>query len=375
MKDSRHPYQIAALVLFCVSCAGNKSDDPTSSTGFAIPKPTDENPDPTWSTTTGELTDEATTGNVESTWSTEVTSSTTTQPDFGAGDGCNRKIDFLFVLDRENGMSEYWPRFWGVFPDFIDDVLTIFENFDMHFMVVDGFGSADGEVSGWGMNECISHCSGNNQGCAPDGPVDYPCSAYDDGVHLSCQMNGAGIVFPAGWEAASQDCGVVGGRRFITSDEQPDLGETLKCISQVGYGNATSRPELAMLRALSSTSAAAECNDGFLRPDALLVIVYYTYLGTKPYAGHPTEWADELYAHKDGDKDRVAVIGIIDDDTYDHPSVCPPGNGTYAEYSANFLHFQIEHKVEGSLCAVSYAPYFSEGLQLIADLCDAVIPE
>lgn len=373
-----HPRQTWPLAL-ALACAPTTGDATTSTTDPAsTSSPT---PEPTWITSsTDQLpTDpDPTTTSTTGSQTTSGPGTTTEIPDFGEhGLGCGGKIDFLFVLSRGHLMDKYWSRFWSVFPDFIDDILEGFGNFDMHFMVVDGYGSMTSDVSGWGMTECIEPCEDNGT-CYPVGPHEYPCDAYDEGVHETCGMKGAGIVFPAGFEAANHDCGVVGSQRFVSSREQPDAATTVKCISQVGHGLSHARPIVSMLWAADPNKKPAACNQGFLRDDALLVVVYYSYYddGVFNPEGPPGQWAESLYSLKGGDEDKVAVIGLIDDGTYSEDvAVCPSGTGGYGEPIAEFLHFYIKHKVEGSICADDYAPYLDAGVELIGELCEMEIPK
>lgn len=373
MKPSKW---IVVPVLVC-GCSAHPST--TTTTTYEYTPTTSEVPEPTLVTsTTGVESSSTFEGSTDATGTQTTTGGPGTSgeiPDFGDGElGCNGKIDFLFVIDREFGMDEYWSRFWASFPGFIEDVLATFKNFDMHFMVVDGYGSYEGDVSGWGMPGCEEQCAENNGSCSPVGPADFPCDGYVQGAHETCGMRGAGIVFPAGFEAANHECGVVGGRRYVVGSEQPNLADTVKCISQQGYGNANARAAPAMLSSILPEQPPSQCNAGFLRDDALLVIVYYTnyHEGGLDY-GPPKQWAESLYTLKQGDEDKVAVIGIIWD-YYSEGSLCGPGSGSYADFSSQFLHFHVKHKVEGSLCASSYTAYLEEGLELIGELCDAEVP-
>ncbi len=364
----RPPQSPGLLALAIVACALPTAETTTTSiTTHEVVQTTQ--PTPTTSTTTGHpdpTTDPAPT----TTDPTGPDPTTTTIPDFGEQNlGCNGKIDFLFVLDRANWMEPYLDRFLAAFPPFLDDLLVTFAGFDLHFMVVDS-------SNGWGLTDCPEQCQENNGSCVPLGPPDYPCEHYEEDHNTECDIIGSGVVFPAGFGASNHDCGVVGDRRFVVADEQPDLLDTLKCISQVGYAKGSGKPDAAMVWSLAPWSPLNTCNEGFLRDDALLVIVFYSALADdESVVGPPGEWADTIYQLKDYDEDKVAVIGLVDDSSAISPTKCPPGNGSYSEYPAAFLHFYVKHRIEGSICADDYSPYLNAGLDLVRDLCDAEIPK
>ncbi len=367
---SRHRDRCRSIALAALAgCAPTPESTTTGVTTFEVEQTTQ--PTPTTSTTTG-LPDVGTTDEPDPTTGTAGTtgvSTTTTIPDFGDQElGCNGKIDFLFVIDRAHWMEPRWERFHEAFPPFLEELLATFANFDLHFMAVDA-------TNGWGLFDCIEQCEHNNGSCAPVGPEDYPCDHYTSNPDTDCERMGSGVIAPAGFGSSNRDCGVVGGRRFIVGNEQPDLLETVKCISQMGYGTSHSAAEVAMLWSLLPDSPPAHCNEGFLRDDAMLVIVFHSGFAndTSPM-GPAGEWAEAIYDLKGGDKDKVAVIGIINDASSDSPTVCPGGSGSYSFLPAAFLHFYIKHKVEGSHCADDYSPYLDEGLELVRELCDADIP-
>lgn len=355
-------------IVLVVACA--PAPETTSTTLTTHEQTQTTQPTPTTGTTTLDP-DPTTTTDPDPTSTTDPTLDPTAPiPDFGEHDlGCNGKIDFLFVIDRALWMESYWERFHAAFPPFLEDLLATFANFDLHFMTVDA-------TNGWGLYECIEQCQENNGSCLPVGPADYYCDHHID-QDTECEMMGSGVIATGGFGASNRDCGVVGDRRFIVGREQPDLLDAVQCISQVGYGTSDAGADYAMMWALTPDSPPAHCNEGFLRDDAVLVIVFFSALANQEsQVGTPGEWAETIYDLKGGDKDRVAVIGIVDDASGDGPTICPgPGTGTYVHYPAAFLHYYIKHKVEGSVCADDYSPTLADGLEMIRVLCDAEIPK
>jgi len=377
VRTRRRVVSVAITGLLGLSCADGEAELSSSTTGVYPSSTTAETPQPTWITTTSGDPAELTSGTSGTSEETTTTGpgTTTMIPDFGDQLGCNGKIDFLFVIDRAEWMEPYVPRFQAAFPDFIDDVLESFPNFDMHFMAVDGRGSENGQISGWGLFDCQEQCPANNGSCVPMGPPEFPCEVYEDDDWQSCGMKGAGITFPAGFEASNHNCGVVGGGRFVDSTQQPNLSEAVKCISKMGYSDSSTRPDAAMVWAVAPNSNAAACNQGFLRSDALLVIVYFTgFAPDQSQLGPPENWANIIYGTKADDEDQVIVIGLIDDTSAESPAYCGAGWGTYVSYSTAFVHLHIKHSVKGSICAEDYRPFFEEGLELIGERCDTEIP-
>lgn len=364
-------FRTAPIFLLVFGCAATPTEGSTDVEYF--PSSSDDHPQPTFATTTSSLTDSspttADTAGESSTATTSTVSSTGIVPDFGEGEqSCNGKIDFLFVINRAHYMGPYWNRFHAAFPGFIEDVFETFVNYDMHFMAVDG-------IQGWGVYDCIEPCKQTNGTCQQI--PDFPCDPYLNDTISECdEISGAGVVFPAGVNAANQDCGAIEGRRYIASD-QPGAMESVKCIGQMGYGlmGTWAYATTAMLQAVSKGTPAWECNGDFLREDAMLVVVYFEEPDApKCTPSPPGEWAAILSEAKGGDEDSLLFIGLIDDSSSDAPTVCPGGSGAYGTCPEAFLHYYVRHRVEGSYCADDYSPYFAEGLELLEALCDPNIP-
>ncbi|MGB1013702.1 MAG: hypothetical protein ACPG4T_06190, partial [Nannocystaceae bacterium] len=248
-----------------------------------------------------------------------------------------------------------------------------FANFDTHWMVIDGQRS-------WGLTECDEYCAAtNDQTCEPHGPPDYPCAPYTDGSITECDnIRGAGLTFPAGYESSNKRCELAGGERYIQSSIEPDLLDALTCTTTVGFSDTLTSAEWEMIEALkpTQTKVPGGCNLGFLRDDALLVVVFFTgYAATdSSLAGEPSEWAAALYDAKFGDQDKVAVIGIITDRSSEDPTVCPKIGSGYSSDVEEFLHYHIKHFVHGSICAEDYSPILLEGMEMALELCGAEVP-
>lgn len=336
-----------------------------------FPEPETTVPEPTWSSTTAvpTSTGDVPTGGDGSSTSSGYPDSTGSPPDFGTvGPKCNGKIDFLFVLDRHEGAQLYWERLAEGLAAFRSDLLAAFDSFDMHFMTVDGFAA-------WGLPGCHDLCADTNM-CA-QGPGDFPCDGYDQ-LTACDQVRGAGLTYPAGFAASNHRCELAGGKRYIQTSLEPDVATALECITTTGYSNiGGAHAEWSMVAALEpAINHQGGCNEGFLRDDALLVIVFFwRNFDDWAYLGDPHNWAEKVIAAKGGDPGKVAVIGLITDRTAEAPTVCPgPSDGSYSSYAEKFLYFFIEHYIHGSLCAADYRPYFDAGLALVMDLCGVEAP-
>ncbi len=367
-----------ATALGLSTSCGSPIENVTTTTTTLSPWTTDSVPEPTFASSTGDpvpsSSEGSTTDDTEST--TGHPTDTATPPDFGTdGLDCNGKIDILFAFDRGLEGEEFWSR--------MDTALTVvrpmmtewFANFDTHWMVTTPHPI-------WGIVDCANECAANNfTSCVPVGPLDYPCGAYTDGSLGDCDtLIGAGSVFPAGFGASNTPCELEGGKRYIESSNTQNLLGELECITQTGWTDGNGAyAERGMVNAFSPllNKFPDSCNLGFLREDALLLIVFTSrYVGTGiNAAGPPEEWAAKIYEAKGGDQDKVAVVGIVTDQTSPEPTLCPKsGTLIYNSDVEHFLHHDIKHAVHGSQCADDYVPFFREGMELALELCGAEPP-
>jgi len=283
--------------------------------------------------------------------------------------GC-RKVDFLFIIDNSGSMADEQQSLIASFPGFISaikDQLTDAQ--DYHIMVID--------TDHWVFGGCELICGLFGNTC-PVAGLDYTCGTPP----LECEdVLGAGVVHPRGLQSSSQDCNFATGYRYMDVSE-PDLAATFACAAQVGTGSTDDpeKPMEAMVQAVAPNGPAFECNNGFLRQDAILVVTFVTDEDDNfgdGSAGNPAGWKASLVAAKKGDEKALVVLGLFGDNDQPNP-ICPPlVDSSGAEPSPRLREFVNsfgDQGVAGSICAPSYDSFFSEAVGLIDSTCDEFMP-
>ncbi len=311
-------YALATLIL--LAGCGDDGENPFAS-GTSGPTTTSTAP-PTSSTgeATGSSGLDDTTSSTSDTGSSSGTDSSSvldvgfdTEITATEGDmGCE-KIDFLFIIDDSGSMRDEQEALIAAFPGFIGAIRREVQGTDHHIMVIDS-----DENPAHLCEEFLegAHCDGSN--LQPD------CSGYECGsieaLDDCSRTLGAGVTHPVGGGASNMDCNFPQGRRYLTSEDD-DLDAKFACAARVGVtGNGNEFPVSAAVEAVSEQlGQAGECNEGFLRNDAILVV---TLVSDDPEdlmfapdddasSGDPQAWYDALVAAKGGDAQALAVIGII----------------------------------------------------------------
>lgn len=330
-------------------------------------------PEPTLASSTGSVPttgDDSTTGDsTGSTTSNPHPTTTGVLPDFGPdGPDCGGKIDILFAFDTASSLDEHYPKLEAALQETLPQFIEWFGNFDTHWMVAN-------TRNGWGIGSCEDECAANDGVmCWPVGPPSYPCEAYE-GQLAECDTTfAAGVTFPAGFDAANQRCELAGGNRFADSTQSDNLLEELTCITQTGWTDVWGfNAEGAMVFGLRPimTKVPGGCNLGFLRDEALLLIIFFSaYAGTDDSpAGPPEQWAEEIYAAKGGNQDKVVVLGVAKDKTLPNPVCEKAGQVEYYSEVEQFLHFHMKHAIHASICEDDYAPFLRDALELSLALC------
>ncbi len=360
------PLAAASLALAC--------GDPGTATGFSSAPPTMSAASETGAASTSTSTSTSGGSSAESGGGSGSSGSSSagvfdmgTPPDFeGNPAGCQGKIDFLFVISSWYTESFQQAQLNEAFPAFVKIIKEDFEDFDYHIMVVDA-----GYTSG-GLNKCQScyMCINCGEGCEKwGGPKDYPCNEET----TACDwIPGAGVTLPANFGASNKRCKLFGDNRYIIKGE-PNLEEAFTCIATLGAGpkspvamwslDAALQPEI-----LSDTG----CNSGFLRDEALLVVVVVQTLNEFVPPSTPVSLWASLLEKKNGNADAIVVMVISRDQ--DVPGHLCPGDMEPGNRLREFANL-AKHGLYQSSCAPSYVPFLKEGADLILDQCALLIPQ
>lgn len=273
------------------------------------------------------------------------------QPDVGlSGPGC-QAIDFLFVIDDSSSMAEHQTNLVANFPAFIAGIessLAEVDSFHVGVTATDAFSGNPGACI------LLGALITETTGAGPDSS-DAVCGPYADGLG------------------------------YMTEDD--DLEQSFACAAQVGTtGNGFERPMEAMVTALGPTLAGpGQCNAGFLRDDALLVIVVITdeYDGEgdpedidglrEPATslGTPQTWFDDVVAAKGGLANNVAALAITN--YADGP--CPPMDTGHD--GANIVDWVMlfgDHGVLGGICVDDYGPFLDDAIDVVVEACADFTP-
>jgi hypothetical protein len=265
--------------------------------------------------------------------------------------GC-RKIDFLFVIDNSSSMADEQQRLIEGFPGFIGAVQETIREFDHHVMVV-----------------------------TPDtGALSYdPCE----------NLLGTGRAR----DSAGNDCGLLDdflhGKRYIDETHE-DLEGAFSCIADVGIeGGGDEKVVWALADAITEHNGPGQCNEGFRRDDAILVVTIISDEEDNPNDGPPAGdtdlnspggpelWHDGLVEAAHGNDEAVVVLALVGDP--DLPDgLCEPyeGSGTGAEAGRRLrkLAESLPYGSWASVCQDDYAPFFNQAIADIDSACANFVP-
>jgi hypothetical protein len=195
-----------------------------------------------------------------------------------------------------------------------------------------------------------------------------------------CDGIGSLVTRTGGEESSNAVCGPYAQGTFMT--EADDLASRFSCAIRVGAeGNADEKPLDAVRAALSEPLLApGGCNEDFLRPDALLVVVLVTdeeddtTMAQNPFegdqagsVGDPADWYADLVALKGGHDQNVVVLSLVGQDDSDCSAEPAP---RLIEFTERFTNGFV-----GDVCAPNYAGYFADALDVVVGACNDFIPE
>jgi len=289
----------------------------------------------------------------------------------GPAKGCG-KIDILFAINNGGsidgstalkGSTSDALRIRNGTAAFLDAMQEQAAEYDLHVMVVKG----DPDWRGyWGYSSC----------CVPDKPCDdygpFPCDPNPDYVTDCDYELGAGVRYPVGFMASNQDCGLAGGHRYL-SEEQVDFAAGFECILNVGQTGGAQQYLAAMVKAVGPALNAPDgCNAGFLRPDAMLVVVVLADYPDDDSPGTPDGLAASLIAAKKGYTDGIVVVGILGTVQPEPPDDDCLGD-VPEDRTRKFVEGFPNHAL-GSFCDPDIGANLVEAIEVIQTACAEFVP-
>ncbi len=266
--------------------------------------------------------------------------------------GCT-KIDFLFVIDDSDSMADEQQRLIDGFPGFMAQVQQTIEGFDFHVMVV---GTGAQQMS---FDPCENRL-GTGRVRSSDG----------------------------------EDCGLLedflNGQRYLDQDHE-DLAGAFECIADLGSdGQGDEKIIWSLADAITEQNDPGQCNDGFLRDDAILVVTIITDEEDSPDDGPPTgdhdanspgdpeQWAAGLLEAKHGDEEALVVLGLLGDsdrpDALCEPYEYPEGDGAEPAVRIRQLVESFPYGSWSSVCQDDYAEFFNQAVGDIDAACGGFNP-
>lgn len=258
--------------------------------------------------------------------------------------GC-KAVDVLFVIDNSGSMADNQASLIASFPGFVAGMKQKLEN-------------------------------------APSYHVGVVTTDDYWGNDPACRTIGDLVTATSGHASSGATCAPFSsGGRFMDQNEA-DLGAKFACAAQVGdTGDDDERAMRALLNALDpARNAAGQCNSGFSRLDALLVIVIITdeddvadgcsgdVCDSYGSGGDPDAWASELLGYRGGVPENVVVLSLIGKG---------PSSSCGAVPNSKILGFTNRFGANGftgDVCSGSYDAFFQDALPVIDGACKAFAP-
>ena len=240
-------------------------------------------------------------------------------------------VDLLFVIDNSNSMSAEQANLIASFDGFIAGIqANLDEANDYHIGVV--------TTDAYALNES------------------------------GCQELGALVT-----SSAAGPCGPWAAGRYISLADE--LAPAFTCAGDVGGNGDTDEHQIeAALRAIGpELGAPGACNEGFIRDDALLVLVVITdeddgAVFDQGSPGEPADWFAEIVARK-GIESNVVMLAL---GGLPLPNACNnavPFEGAQITYRISSLVDRFSYGQMGDVCADDYSGFFEDSLGIIHDAC------
>jgi hypothetical protein len=242
------------------------------------------------------------------------------QDEGGETEGCEG-VDLLFVIDNSPSMENDIVNLINSFPGFvagIEGAINLVSDFHIGVTTTDDTFQQPGlDPTCQGLGTLIEHSAGGY------------CGPYSSGYNY-----------------------------FTGAD---DIASAFACAATQGsQGSASERPiDSASLALSQDFNGPGGCNDGFLRDDALLVVVIITDEDDSYSAGVPDTWYADFIDLKDGLEDNLVVLSILMG-----PGAPPECNVNWNGPGTDLTTFtqKFENGYVGDICQPDFTPFFQQAV-------------
>lgn len=238
-----------------------------------------------------------------------------------------QQVDFLFVVDASSSMLPHQIALRSHYATFIQ-----------------------------GVRDAVERVQTVHVGVTTAQPYEFNNSM--------CREYGGLVVETNGRESSQRACGpYASGHNYMTDAD--DLDDTLACALRVGIEGGNSDDD-AVLSAISAVitprTDVGQCNHGFSRQEALLVLVILTDTDTEfdPLSAFIALAESKL------DRERNVVVISIANRT---DSGCPEKG--FGEPTPRLTEFteQFSYGLAAPLCAHDFEDVFAQALEVVDDAC------
>lgn len=254
------------------------------------------------------------------------------------------EIDFLFVVDNSISMRKEQESLAQAVPKFIDTLMNSKPEIEKDYHI--------GVVT-------TDHFDQNPKTCRFLGGL-------VTGVEVQV-TNSEGIL-----EWVRKDCGPYkSGLNYMTQAD--DLRKTFTCAARPGIvGSSEERQIGALLGAVRRDNGqSGRCNEGFVRDEALLVVVLISDEDAEHDTGGPKEWRQELLALKKNDPRKLMMISIVAPSS----NQCDEASGTVnvAKRIIEFTGLFEKRGFVGDICAPNYEGIFDKAVGMVDFACGELV--
>lgn len=289
-------------------------------------------------------------------------------------EGC-AAIDVLLVVDDTVGMVDAQTRFATAFPGFVTRVREAIGSDDANLLVVASSGAVP--PAGLAVHQCegLGCCLAM---CEEGGIVPNPACREDAGEARTCEEWRFDITF----NECDASLGAGRIRSGLTDEKCPGspamrwtnrlnrpFTQGIQCLARVGEGGNPQEEILGAMQRSAEMSAPGGCNDGFVREDAVLLVVFMSNGKQGSSQWNVESVRDALEATQGDNASTVVMVGLFGDGDAASP-VCDEAQAELAPQLRALVDAYGSRGLACSICAGDYDACLADVVPLVALACE-----